>query len=105
MIRMRTFAKAAGALALGAALGLGASTAHAQVAARGPATVLSARAYNGAMSPYGYAQIYGPGYYTYTTANPNGYTQPGTRGPGPIRDWSTGRTLRMAKPWMAPLPR
>ena len=102
MIRLRTFAKAAGVLALG----LGASTAHAQVAARGPVAPTPARAYYyGAMTPGSNGQFYGPAYYSFTPANPNGYTQPGQRGPGALRDWSSGRTVRMAKPWMAPLPR
>lgn len=105
MIRLPMIAKAAGALALGSALGLGASTAQAQVAARGPVAVTPARAYYGAMTPGSYAQFYGPGYYSFTPANPNGYTPPGQRGPGAIRDWSSGRPHRMAKPWMAPLPR
>ena len=105
MIRMRTFATAVGALTIGAALGLGTSTAQAQVAVRGPVAMTPARAYYGAMVPGSYAQFYGPGYYSFTPSNPNGYVTPGLRGPGPVRDWASGRPHRMAKPWMAPLPR
>jgi len=99
MNRKRTFAKVASALALGAALGFGGSTAHAQVAVRGPVAVAPVRGY------YGYPRVYGPAYYNYTPSNPNGYVQPGRSGPGPIRDWASGRTVRVAKPWLAPLPR
>jgi len=105
MIRLPMIAKAAGALALGSALGLGASTAQAQVAVRGPVAVAPARAYYGAMSPGSNAQFYGPAYYSFTPTNLNGYTTPGQRGPGPARDWASGRPHRMAKPWMVPLPR
>jgi len=105
MIRSPMIAKAAGALALGSALGLGASTAQAQVAVRGPVAVAPARAYYGASTPNGYAQFYGPAYSTFNSSNLNGYTTPGQRGPGPARDWASGRPHRMAKPWMVPLPR
>ena len=102
MIRVRGMVKLAGALTFGAVVGLGASTARAQVAVRGPVAPIRTPYYYGVNSPYGYAELYGPAYYG---ASGNGYTTPGRVGPGPVRDWSTGRPVRLAKPWMLPLPR
>lgn len=101
----RNLAKAAGALALGLTLGIGASTAHAQVAATATAPRYAAPAppYRATYvqptygsSPYGYGGYYG--------SSLNGYNR-GPVGTGPVRDWSTGRQVRLAKPWMRPLPR
>ena len=108
MIRFRptsTTIKTA-ALALGAFLGLGTSAAHAQVAAAAP--TYGPRAFVPATGRVNYGGVYygsnfyGPGGYFGGTTN--GYN-PGRVGPGPVRDWSTGRNVPLAKPWMRPLPR
>jgi hypothetical protein len=35
----------------------------------------------------------------------NGYNPGPTEGRSPARDWSTGRQVPLAKPWLRPLPR
>ncbi|HEV3164211.1 MAG TPA: hypothetical protein VGZ22_09275 [Isosphaeraceae bacterium] len=90
----------AGVLALG--LGIGQSSAQAQVAGGSYYAPRYA-----APAPY-----YGPGYYyprAYSSSRPvyvnrslNGYN-PGPVGPGPARDWTSGRSVRLAKPWLRPL--
>jgi hypothetical protein len=91
-----------GAVAIG--LGVEASSARAQVP--GGTYTYGGRTY----TYYPQGGYYARSYYSpYLYYYPGGYTlngyNPGPVGPGPTRDWSTGRGVPLAKPWMRPLPR
>jgi len=104
---LRTLALA-GLLAVGGGLCIGASSARAQVVGGPVAGPVVPRYY------YSYGgTYYAPGYYGATNTargyyyGGGYYGAPGYPGGGTVngfaRDWSTGRNLPLAKPWMRPL--
>lgn len=86
----------AGVLVLG--LGTAFSSARAQFA---PGRVYYRPTY-AAPAPYYAPRVYAAPRYVYVNPSLNGYNR-GPVGPGPARDWSTGRGVPLAKPWLRPL--